>query len=279
MGMSKCYSLMKCLLILFNVIFLCVGVGTCAFAGWALWDGRATETGSGKAGLGALAIWGLTLTLGAITALAGAVRGSASLLAAAFALLALSAVAEGAAAWWGAAHLPALRRALADRLAHTVRHDYGRLPASTHVVDALQAGLECCGSSSARDWQHSAWGAAEALAAGERGAGGAGEGGQGDDTLDLSVAAEPTYYYVPESCCVSPSDVAACGSARRVAAASGGAPGLHAAGCGARAAAALGAAARAPLAAAAALLAAHAAALLLALALCLRAHPPPGYKA
>ncbi|XP_050678465.1 CD151 antigen-like [Leptidea sinapis] len=182
MGMSRCYSLMKCLLIVFNVIFLFVGVGVCAFASWALWDGRASETGAGRAGLCVLAAWAVALTLGAITALAGAARGSVSLLALSFALLALTAAAEGAAAWWGAAHLPQLRRALTDRLRHTVAHDYGVLAARTHVVDAIQHGLQCCGVESARDWQNAAWARAE--------------------PLDLSVGAPPSYYLVPVSCCV-----------------------------------------------------------------------------
>ncbi|XP_069357790.1 leukocyte antigen CD37-like isoform X1 [Maniola hyperantus] len=127
MGMSRCYSMMKCLLIMFNVIFLSVGVGVCAFVSWALWDGRGAEGGAGRAGLCALGLWAVVLALGAIAALAGAIRGSASLLAAAFALLALSAVAEAAAAWWGAAHQPQLQQ------------------------------LECCGVESARDWQQAAW--------------------------------------------------------------------------------------------------------------------------
>ncbi|CAH4037867.1 tetraspanin-10-like [Pieris brassicae] len=265
MSLSRCYSLMKCLLILFNVIFLCVGVGVCSFAAWALWDGRGSETGSGKAGLCAIAAWGAVLTLGAIAALAGAVRGSASLLAASFALLALSAVAEGAAAWWGAAHLPQLRAALADRLHHTVVHDYGVLPARTQIIDVIQSGLECCGASSPRDWQQSAWAAGASLE-------------PGAVALDLSVAAEPAYYYVPPSCCIDGA-VPACDVARRVPAASGGGVGLHAAGCGGRVLTALANAARAPLLAAATLLVAHALSLLLALALTLRAHPSHNYKA
>ncbi|CAH0720292.1 unnamed protein product, partial [Brenthis ino] len=264
MGMSKCYSLMKCLLIFFNIIFLVVGLAACAFAGWALWDGRASETGAGRAGLCALAVWAAVLTLGATAALAGAVRGSASLLAAAFALLALSAVAEAAAAWWGAAHAPQLEQALRERLRYTVLHEYGVVPARTHMLDAIQHGLECCGAESARDWQQAAW------------ARGGGDGG----ALDLSVRAPPQHYWVPASCCVAAAgEGEGCEAARRVAAGAGGGAGLHAAGCGRRALAALRAGARGPLAAAGALLAAHAAALLLALALCLRARPHHGYKA
>lgn len=110
-------------------------------AGWALWDGRASESGSARAGLCALCVWAGALALGALAALAGAARHSASLLAAAFALLALTAVAEAAAAWWGAAHLPQLQRALSDRLDHTVRKDYGVLHARSQVLDAIQQGV------------------------------------------------------------------------------------------------------------------------------------------
>lgn len=75
-------------------------------------------------------------------------------------------------------------------------------------------------------------------------------------------------------------DAVECSVARLVPAASGGGgAGLWAAGCGERVVAALERAARVPLAAGAALLAAHALALLLTLALCLRAHPAPRYKA
>lgn len=108
---------------------------------WALWDGRASEGAAGRAGLAALGAWGGALAVGALLALCGAARGSASLLAGAFALLALSAVAEGAAAWWGAAHLPQLRRALRDRLEHVVRHDYGVVHTRTHMLDAIQQGV------------------------------------------------------------------------------------------------------------------------------------------
>ncbi|CAH2085111.1 unnamed protein product [Euphydryas editha] len=259
MGMSRCYSLMKCLLIIFNILFFIVGMGVCGFACWALWDGRATETSAGLAGLCALAAWAAVLTSGAIAALAGAMRGSASLLASAFALLALSAVAEGAAAWWGAAHAPQLKQALRDRLRYTLLHDYGVLPARTHVLDAIQHGLHCCGAESTLDWQQASW-------------------AQAEGALDLSVAAPPPSYRVPASCC-STEDAGECEAARVVPATARGGAGLHAAPCAPRVLAALARAARGPLLAAGALLAAHAAALLLALALCLRARPPPGYKA
>ncbi|KAG6460241.1 hypothetical protein O3G_MSEX011845, partial [Manduca sexta] len=194
MGMSRCYSLMKCLLILFNIIFLCVGSGACGFAAWALWDGRASENAAGRAGLCALAAWAAALAAGALLALCGAARNSASLLAAAFALLALSAVAEGAAAWWGAAHLPQLQRALRDRLELTVKRDYGLLPSRTHALDAIQQGLQCCGAESMRDWQASEWSrgrlASDEPALAARAA-----------ALDLSVGAPAAHYWVPASCC------------------------------------------------------------------------------
>ncbi|XP_072932397.1 uncharacterized protein [Epargyreus clarus] len=268
MGMSRCYSLMKCLLIIFNILFLCVGVGVCAFAGWALWDGRGSETGEGRAGLCALAAWAAVLTMAALAAITGAIRGSASLLAAAFALLALSALAEAAAAWWGAAHLPALRGALAARLRRTVTHEYGRLAARSQLLDAIQHGLRCCGADGVRDWQHAAW----------RAPAGTEEPAALAADLDLSVGAPAAYYWVPPSCCET-EEPAACEAARRVPAASRGAAGLHAAACAPRVLAALARAARGPLALGAALLAAHALSLLLALALCLRAHPPARYKA
>ncbi|XP_075975489.1 leukocyte antigen CD37-like [Anticarsia gemmatalis] len=264
MGMSRCYSLMKCLLIIFNIIFLCVGSGACGFAAWALWDGRGSESAAGRAGLCALAAWGGALALGALAALAGSLRGSAALLAAAFALLALTAVAEAAAVWWGAAHRPQLQRALRDSLDHTVRHEYGVVHSRTQLLDVIQHGLECCGAEGPRDWQHSAWARAQQ----EAGA---------DGALDLSVGAATAYYWVPESCCARPGDE--CAAARRVPAASGGGAALHGAACGPRVLAALARLARVPLALGAALLAAHAAALPLTLALWLRAHPHRDYKA
>ncbi|XP_041979949.1 leukocyte antigen CD37-like [Aricia agestis] len=253
MGESRCFSLMKCLLILFNVIFLLVGAGVAAFAGWALWDGRGTESGSGRAGLCALAVWAAVLTLGAITAIAGAVRGSGALLAVSFGLVALSAGAGAAAGWWGAAHVGQLRGALAAALRHSLRHEYGTVHARTAALDAIQRGLRCCGADGVRDWQRAA-----------------------PADLDLSVGAPPAVYTVPASCCERAGE--ACEAARRVAA-GGETAGLWAAGCAGRAADALAEVARAPLAVAAALLAMHGAALLLTLTLCLRARPPPHYKA
>ncbi|KAJ0183048.1 hypothetical protein K1T71_001024 [Dendrolimus kikuchii] len=259
MGSSKCYSLMKCLLILFNIIFLGVGCAACGFAVWALWDGRASEGSAGRAGLCAVGAWGAALGAGALLALCGAARGSASLLAGAFALLALSAVAEGAAAWWGAAHLPQLRHALRDRLEHVVRYDYGLVQTRTHMLDAIQQGLECCGAESTRDWQSSLWSAQQQPAeGGEEPAASA----RAHHPLDLSVGAEGE-----------------CDASRRVPASAGGARGLHAAPCGPRVVAALERRARLPLGLGAALLATHAVALLLTLALCLRAHPHPALKA
>lgn len=55
------------------VFVQCVGVGVCAFVSWALWDGRGAEGGDGRAGLCALGLWAVVLTLGAIAALAGEV--------------------------------------------------------------------------------------------------------------------------------------------------------------------------------------------------------------
>lgn len=123
------------------VLLQCVGSTACGFAGWALWDGRGNESAAARAGLLALAAWGGALALGALAALCGAARGSAPLLAAAFSLLALTAVGEAAAAWWGAAHGPQLRRALLDALDHTVRHEYGVLHTRTQLLDVIQQGV------------------------------------------------------------------------------------------------------------------------------------------
>ncbi|XP_063534923.1 uncharacterized protein LOC134744906 [Cydia strobilella] len=147
MGMSRCYSLMKCLLILFNIVFLVIGLAACGLSVWALWEGGASAsvggTGAGdaaaaRAGLCAVAAWGGALALGAIAALWGAARDAPSLLAASFALLALCGVAEAAAACWGAAHLPQLRRALSQRLHYAVRNEYGH-GAATQLLDTIQA--------------------------------------------------------------------------------------------------------------------------------------------
>lgn len=121
----------------------CLGSGACGFAAWALWDGHGNEGAAARAGLLAVAAWGGALALGALAALAGAARGSAPLLAAAFSLLALTAVAEAAAGWWGAAHRPQLRRALLDSLDHTVRHEYGVLHTRTQLLDVIQQGVGC----------------------------------------------------------------------------------------------------------------------------------------
>uniref|UniRef100_A0A2H1WU41 SFRICE_034173 n=1 Tax=Spodoptera frugiperda TaxID=7108 RepID=A0A2H1WU41_SPOFR len=121
----------------------CVGSSACGFAAWALWDGRGNESGAARAGLLAVAAWGAALALGALAALCGAARSSAPLLAAAFSLLALTGVAEAAAAWWGAAHRPELRRALHEALEHTVRHEYGVLPSRTQLLDVIQQGHFC----------------------------------------------------------------------------------------------------------------------------------------
>lgn len=183
-------------------VLQCVGSGACGFAAWALWDGRASENASARAGLCALAAWAAALAGGALLALCGAARGSASLLAAAFALLALTAVAEGAAAWWGAAHLPQLQRALRDRLEVTVKRDYGVLPSRTHVIDAIQQGLQCCGAESARDWHDSEWSRLQTTRDSPAPAARAA-------ALDLSVGAPPAHYWVPASCCaVSVSEAA-----------------------------------------------------------------------
>ncbi|CAH2046648.1 unnamed protein product, partial [Iphiclides podalirius] len=283
--MSRCYALMKCLLIFFNIIFLLVGLGACSFAGWALWEG-AGGGGAGRAGLSCVAAWGAVLALGAAGTLRGVGgeggAGSVCALRVGLALLALACAAEAAAAAWGAAHAPQLRHALRDRLRDTVAHDYGLVHSRTHMLDAIQHGLslsilseetqssdvrgwfpqlQCCGAESVRDWQQSAWAGGERRAA-----------------LDLSVSAPAAYYWVPASCCAT-EEAWECEAARRVAAASRGAAGLYEAGCGARVLAALERGARAPLAAAAALLAAHVLALLLALALAAKPRPRAGYKA
>ncbi|CAG9788006.1 unnamed protein product [Diatraea saccharalis] len=292
----------------------CVGSGACGFAAWALWEGGAGETSSGRAGLCALAVWGGALALAALASLTGAARNSGALLAAAVALLALTAAAEAAAAWWGAAHLPHLRAALLQRLDRTVRYDYGVLPARTHLVDAIQQGLECCGSSDIRDWQSSVWARTAEGAGGAGAAPGEAEAEAAPEVLDLSVSAPARYYSVPASCCqciffakinrkrgghglpdsdgrkerdvnrnrdnyTQSPEAGACAAARRVPAAGGRGAGLHARACGPRVLRALGAGARGPLWAGAALLGVHALAALLALALAVRARPRAGYKA
>ncbi|KPJ10103.1 Tetraspanin-1 [Papilio machaon] len=266
MGMSRCYALIKCLLILFNIIFLVVGLGACAFSGWALWEG-AGGVGAGKAGLSCVAVWGAVLALGAVGTLRGVCgAGHAAALRGGLALLALACAAEAAAAAWGAAHAPQLRQALRDRLRDTITHDYGLVHSHTHMLDVIQHELQCCGAESVRDWQEAAWAGGDVAEPSPRG------------SLDLSVSAPASYYWVPTSCCAT-DDPFECETSRRIATASRGSPGLYTVACAPRVLAELARVARAPLGIAAALLAAHVLALLLALAIAARPKHDTRYKA
>ncbi|KAG7298697.1 hypothetical protein JYU34_017104 [Plutella xylostella] len=296
MGMSKCYSLMKCMLIFLNIILLCVGVVALGGVGWAAYTGvgwEGTEEGAGagargeaaaaRAGLAAAGAWAAALTGGAAAGLAGAATGSGFLLAGSLALQLASGAGAAGAGWWGARRGPALSAALHARLARAITLQYGRDSHATALIDTLQTELQCCGTESARDWQGSFWSQQQAALAAPPAPGApapapAPAPEARSDTLDLSVSAPAPYYYVPASCCVAGLAEAECVSARRVALASGGGARLHAAGCARRAEAALRGLLGAPRAAAAALLAAQLLAALLAAAACL-AHPPPRYKA
>ncbi|GBP47244.1 Tetraspanin-3 [Eumeta japonica] len=239
----------------------CVGVCACVGVAWAAWENAPSESGEARAGLGVVGAWGSALTLGATLALCGGVRGSPGALAAAFALLALTAVAEAAVAWWGAAHVPQLRDALADHFLLTVQRDYGNVHSRTQIVDAIQDGLQCCGANGPRDWQNSAWSR--------------GTVGDSDSPLDLSVSAAGSYYSVPMSCCEEQVDDETCKQTRVVPAASSGKAGIYGGGCTRHVLTVLTGWARYLLWAGGALLATHALALLLALALCLRVPARP----
>lgn len=253
MGMSKCYALMKCSLIFLGVVFSATGASVCGVCAWALFSGEGE--GSARAGLALLAAWGAALAVGAAAAVLGAARRSGSLLAGAFAVLALAAVAESAAAVWAVRHEPRLRAELRAGLMRAVHAHYGTQHPHHEILDALQQGLQCCGAEGPRDWQSSSWWERRS------------------EAIDLSVSAAPAHFRVPRSCCVTE-----CTAAPQVPV-TGSSDAVWEGGCAERVLEALEGASRPVLVVAAATLGAHVLTLGLCLALCLCVDSHGRYKA
>jgi len=197
MGLSGCYSMMKYLVLLVNLIFWLLGIAVIALSVWMLTDPTfyvrmAQDETSYHTGLYIFLAVGLLMFVVGFLGCCGAYRESPCMLVTFFCFLLIIVVAEIAAVVWAYSNSDKLEVYVERTVRSTVQEEYGIVDTRTKTFDAIQEGLQCCGVTGPRDWAGSKFNKA------------------GKGALDLGVSSVLQIYRVPRSCCRYGIDENAC---------------------------------------------------------------------
>ncbi|KAL3277035.1 hypothetical protein HHI36_012397 [Cryptolaemus montrouzieri] len=186
--MGFCNSLIKCLLIIFNILFGIWGLIGCAFSIWLLSDSQFIISQDKTNYIVSVAIIlsaSVVLVLVAFIGIYGTINSSQCLLVTFFSLLLIVCVVEWAAAIWGYANADSLEDQIHSAVKMTVEQEYGEDSNRTMIFDTFQKKLHCCGADRPTDWV-------------------------GNQQLSFSITSRTDYYKIPESCCRPEASVSDC---------------------------------------------------------------------
>ncbi|KAF0298840.1 CD82 antigen [Amphibalanus amphitrite] len=144
---------------------------------------------------------GILMTVVGFLGCVGACRESPCMLGTFFTLVLLIIVAEIASIVWIHMNREKLRQELKDTVSAAVRVDYGRVLPRTEALDVIQSQLKCCGGKGPRDWAKSFYNNGDANKSGVE---------LGVSGITGAVAGAVGLFKVPESCCTTEPEDAAC---------------------------------------------------------------------
>ncbi|XP_044756403.1 leukocyte surface antigen CD53-like [Coccinella septempunctata] len=180
--MGFCNALVKCLLIVFNILFGVWGLLGCAFSVFCFWLLANSEFFLPQdrtnfiVSVAIILIASIVLVLVAFIGIYGTINNSQCLLLTFFSLLLMVCVVEWAAAMWASANAQSLETQIHTSIKMTVEQEYGDNSNRTLIFDTIQKKLECCGADKPTDWA-------------------------GNGQLSYTITSHTDYYKIPESCC------------------------------------------------------------------------------
>uniref|UniRef100_A0A0A9ZIZ4 Tetraspanin n=3 Tax=Lygus hesperus TaxID=30085 RepID=A0A0A9ZIZ4_LYGHE len=178
-----CYTLMKYLVFILNVLFWVSGLALIGISIWMFTDPMYINTQDQlnyNIGVFLLLAIGILLFVVGFLGCLGIVRSSKVLLVLFSCILLLILVAEISAAAWAYVNRDALKTHIEQSVQYTVEKEYGVDSARTEAFDVIQTELKCCGAYNWNDWLKN-----KAL--------------NKEEGLDLSSKIKE--YQIPESCC------------------------------------------------------------------------------
>ncbi|XP_071443314.1 CD9 antigen [Hetaerina americana] len=203
MALTGCYSVLKFLVIIINLLFWLTGLAVMVFATWMLVDPTflvsvAQNETSYYAGLYILLGIGCLAFIVGLFGCCGAYKESQCMLVTFFCLLLVIVVGEIAGGAWAWNHSEDLEKMVRENVKKTVQKEYNSVQSRTIAFDAIQRGLQCCGANGPSDWSGSDYNTG------------------GKKSVDLAISSLLQAYTVPASCCNAPEDSLQCEAGRKI---------------------------------------------------------------
>ncbi|XP_018007500.1 CD9 antigen [Hyalella azteca] len=187
-----CYSCLKFLVIIFNLIYMLLGLALLGTTLWIYLDdtmlapvGAADMEGYNHVIYFLMVVAAIMTVMGFIGC-CGALQESQCMLATFFALVLVLFIGKIAAGTWIYQNQDQFAKVLEKSVARSIQHDYGKIDVRTKAFDLLQSKLQCCGASGPSDWAESRYNQADDKSA-----------------LEIGIGKVIGVYKVPESCCKS----------------------------------------------------------------------------
>ncbi|KAK9875136.1 hypothetical protein WA026_005929 [Henosepilachna vigintioctopunctata] len=177
--MGFCNSIIKCLLIVFNILFGIWGLIGCAFSIWLLSDPQfvvSQDRTNFIISVVIILVTSVVLVLVAFIGVYGTIHSNQCLLVTFFSLLLMVCVVEWSAAIWAYANADSLEDQIHNAVKMTVEREYGDDTNRTKIFDTFQTKLQCCGADKPTDWV-------------------------GNKQLSFAITSRTDFYKIPESCC------------------------------------------------------------------------------
>lgn len=183
MGLGGCYSIMKYLVFIINLIFWLSGLAIIVLAVWLLTDpafyiSMPQDQLSYNISAYLLLGLGILLFIGGFFGCCGILMESPLLLVLFFCVLLIVLVAEVSAGIWGYSYKDELNDLIRRSVKDTVLFDYGKDDSRTKAFDSIQKELQCCGADGPEDWVSSNF-----------------------KKLPLTLSSPEVEYSLPPSCC------------------------------------------------------------------------------
>lgn len=212
MALNDCCRCVKFFFVLINLLITIIGLVVLGCALWLFFDTfhylQVAQTNEEYyRGTYLLMGVGILMTVVGFLGCVGACRESPCMLGTFFTLVLLIIVAEIASIVWINMNRDKLRQELRDSISAAVKEDYGKVVPRTEALDVIQAQLQCCGGNGPRDWERSVYNDVDPSKSGVE---------LGVSGIAGAVAGAVGIFKVPESCCTTDPEDAACKASVKV---------------------------------------------------------------
>lgn len=203
MGLNGCCGVIKCLVILINLLFWVIGFAIVLLSIWMLTDptfliSMTQNENNYFIGLYILLVVGALMLTVAFLGCCGAFKESQCMLFSFFSCLLIVLVAEVAAGAWAYHNSAKLDTYVRSAVKDAVQDEYSVVASRTTTLDSIQKFFHCCGAEGPNDWQSSVYNNADR-----------------SSIVNIAISKLNVAYKVPETCCVEGLSKEECNSVRK----------------------------------------------------------------